>query len=205
MRSRMKSVLSLLVSFMLCAGAACTIALICRAQTSDEDAIRGTVARFFAAYRAKDTDSLMRLWKGGPDELSARRKAFEREFKADEPLRKSEMAITQINIDGTRAVARFIVTYVPEAPNAANQPAVSAEGASREGVGTHRSLRLIRDSESWKVSDYLTTEEEVAEAIAGASDDDQRRKLLDENAAFISMDLVRAVVSQGQSLVNHSD
>ncbi|HYM00344.1 MAG TPA: CHAT domain-containing tetratricopeptide repeat protein, partial [Blastocatellia bacterium] len=50
-----------------------------------------------------------------------------------------------------------------------------------------------------------TTENDIARAIAGAADDVQRKKVLEANAAFISIELLKALVSQGQERFNHGD
>ncbi|MGH9761912.1 MAG: tetratricopeptide repeat protein, partial [Blastocatellia bacterium] len=135
------------------------------------------------------------LWKGSEEDLTARRQEFEREFKTVEQTNQGEMVITQMSVEGATAVVRFVLNHGPADTN--------GNGAANKSAGAHRTLRLTRESQSWLITDYLTTEDDIARAVVVAGDEDQRRTLLEANVAYFSIELARALVSEGKGQFSH--
>src|SRR4030095_15917667 len=77
------------------------------------------------------------------------------------------------------------------------------------GCSVERRLDLTfhctKEGAEWKVSTFLSSEDDFATEMLAAGSDEQRKSLLETNAELVSPTLVAKLVSQGSAVLNRGD
>jgi CHAT domain-containing protein/tetratricopeptide (TPR) repeat protein len=158
------------------------------AQTAEESTLRTLTERFFDAYQKEDINNLLALWSKASPELAAGEQALRRTFTENDRIRLNDLSILAIKVDGSKAVARVLV----------NISATDAKtGAPATGLGKmSRALHFVREGGQWKVSRYVSGEEELADELINARTDAERRALLEAQPESVTDELVRELVAR---------
>jgi CHAT domain-containing protein/tetratricopeptide (TPR) repeat protein len=165
-------------------------------QSIDEVALRGLTDKFFAAYQKQDIDALMSLWSEKSPDYATSRQSFQQSFAANKIELKSTTT-GKLTINSDKASLRVVV----------NSSAVDIKtGKPATGFGNlNRTLYFIKGGEVWKISRFISAEEDLALSIAEAKTEKEHRELLEANKDLQTIDLQRALLAQSTRLISRSN
>jgi hypothetical protein len=153
--------------------------LIASPQTPDEVSVHSLVERFFALYEAEDIKAIMALWSSqSPD-----RKAFEEELanlfsRVDYSF--SSPRFLRIQVEGEKANLRVVVDALAK-----------RFGLPRPVLRTFtRTFLLVKEGDGWKIWRCYPSAQELANALAAASDETEVERLLDAEKELVNEELV---------------
>ena len=160
-------------------------------QTPDEVSVRSLVERFFALYEAEDIKAIMALWSSqSPD-----RKAFEEELadlfgRVDYSF--SSPRFLRIQIEGEKANLRVVVDALAK-----------RFGLPRPALRTFtRTFLLVKEGDEWKIWRCYPSAQELANALAAASDETEVERLLEAEKELVNEELVSLLISMA---IQHLD
>jgi CHAT domain-containing protein len=153
-------------------------------QTPDEVSVRSLVERFFALYEAEDIKAIMALWSSqSPD-----RKAFEEELadlfsRVDYSFSSPRFLLIQI--EGEKANLRVAVDAL-----------VETLGLPRPALRTFtRTFLLVKEGDGWKIWRCYPSAQELANALAAASNETEVERLLDAEKELVNSELISLLIS----------
>src|SRR6266545_268752 len=157
--------------------------------SSDQEALRALVEKYFALYAAKDLDGLMGLWSEKSPDHSSLKQNLERQF-ATESYSLSLPTISRVKAEedkvSLRATARLTV--------------IGLKSNQKRELQLARNFALVWEEKKWKVWRCATAEEDLAEALVKVESEAERAKLLAEEKELVTAELVRAMIGQGYRL-----
>src|SRR6266545_3958522 len=157
--------------------------------SSDQEALRALVEKYFALYAAKDLDGLMGLWSEKSPDRSSLKQNLERQF-ATESYSLSLPTISRVKAEedkvSLRATARLTV--------------IGLKSNQKRELQLARNFALVWEEKKWKVWRCATAEEDLAEALVKVESEAERAKLLAEEKELVTAELVRAMIGQGYRL-----
>lgn len=164
------------------------------AQGSDEARLRAVAESYFAAYQAKDLARITSLWSAQSPDLDANRRRLQQTFGEVGAIELKGLTVNGVRSAGGRATLRLAVEMY----------AAGAPGGGRGGEfgKVNRTLELVSEGGEWRVWRLVSSEEELAAALFAAETDAERRRLLADDAALKTGELVRAIVARGHALTN---
>jgi CHAT domain-containing protein/tetratricopeptide (TPR) repeat protein len=162
-------------------------------QSADEMALGSLTERFFATYQKQDLDVLMSLWSEKSPDYAASKQSFQQSFAANKIELKST-TMGKLTLDGEKASRRVLM----------DSRAVDVKtGKPADGFGKlNRTLHFVKEGGVWKVSRFVSSEEELAAAIAAAKTEEERKALLEADKELVTIELQRALINQGIRLRN---
>jgi len=166
-------------------------------QVTDDAAVRAVAQQFFAAYAGRDLDGFMKLWSAQSPEIESRRKTMQERFAATDKIDLVSLAISDLTIDGDKGRVRVAVEMT----------ALDAK-TSKPAAGfgkMNRSLRLVKESNGWKVWSESSYEEELASVLVDEKTDEARRARLAADSQLMTPDLRKALIAKADSLIEHGD
>ena len=161
------------------------------AQSDDQTSLRVLAEQFLAAYQKKDLNRLMSLWDDRSPDLAATRKAFEQDFAANR-FELQNARVTRVIIERGKATVRIVADTVATDAN----PASPTPGSAK----LNRTLLCLKMAGAWTVARYLPSEEDLATELISAKSEEERNALLAAERELVTIDLRRALVSQGHRL-----
>ena len=160
------------------------------AQADDDSAIRNLVERFFAAYVKEDIEGLMSLWSANAAELAASRQKFIKTFAEHQNIGVMNLAMGQVTIEAEKAKVQL---------KFASNALSAATGKPADGLGKmNRTMYLVKEGGTWKVSQYAATEQELAATLAATESEAERRKLFNADKDLQTRTLLHALIQQEQ-------
>src|SRR6266542_3612463 len=157
--------------------------------SSDQEALRALVEKYFALYAAKDLDGLMGLWSEKSPDHSSLKQNLERQF-ATESYSLSLPTISRVKAEedkvSLRATARLTV--------------IGLKSNQKRELQLARNFALVWEEKKWKVWRCAPAEEDLAEALVKVESEAERAKLLAEEKELVTAELVRAMIGQGYRL-----
>ena len=166
-------------------------------QSVDETTVRALAGKFFAAYQQEDLDGLMLLWSDKSPDLAASKKSFQQTFATTEKIELKGFTVRNVTVNGEKATVRVAVEM---------SAADAKTGKPAAGLGKmNRTLQYVKEGGSWKVWRYVSSEEEFAAALVAAKTDEGRKARLAGEKELITVELQRALVVQGDGLVNQGN
>jgi CHAT domain-containing protein/Tfp pilus assembly protein PilF len=165
---------------------------VTQAQVTVEDSLRNLVEKFYSLYQEEEIEGLMLLWSAGSPDLAAAKKSLQQTFEANDKIKVERLSFGRISVAGEKAEIRVSVEI----------SGVDAKtGKPSEGLGKqNRTLHLIKDAGVWKIWRGLSSEEELAAALAEAKTDVERNDLIEANNELMTADLVTALLARGGHL-----
>ena len=166
------------------------------AQSAGKSALRQLVERFYAAYAAKDLNSLLLLHSNKSPNLAIARRGLEQVFAANK-LELKSLSIEKITVEGDRGAVRLIVDW-----NAVD----IKTGAPANGFAKplKRTLACVKEGGAWKVWESRSPEMDLAYALVAAKKD-ERKALLESDKDLLNISLVRAVLEQAFRFYDQSN
>lgn len=165
------------------------------AQSSDEVALRAIAEKFFAAYGNSDLDGLMLLWSDRVPEIAKIKEGFRQALPA-EKTQAGSLTIGKITIEDRTATVRLVMNIV----------AVDGKGGKPPGSGVaNRTLHCVKEAELWRVWREVSSEQDLAGAIAGLKTKEERDALIETEKELLTAELVEALLSQGRRLQTAGD
>ncbi len=161
--------------------------------SADQASLRAVVDRFFAAYTRKDLNSFIQLWSAKSPEVESRGRAMREIFGANEKIELLNLTVRDAAIDGDKARVRVI----------AELSAVDAKtGTPAAGFGRmNRAFHFVKEGGVWKVWGESSAVEDLVAALSAAKSDEERTTLLEGDKELMTVELRKALIAQGRSLV----
>src|SRR5215831_7766273 len=162
-----------------------------QSDSGDAAGVRMVANRLFDAYAKKDLEGIASLWSAKSPSLESRRKALATLFAGVGPIELASLTVRDVSIEGEKA--RIRVT--------AEMKGVDAKtGKEAAGLGTvNRSLHLVKEDGIWRIWNDLSSEEELANALAEAKTDQERGRLLTAEKYLVDIELRKALLVLGNN------
>lgn len=160
------------------------------AQSADEVALRTLVEKFFAAYQRSDMDGLMRLCNKQSSDLS-RIMLTLKHVSLVAKLDLRGLIIRKIAVENGKAVVNLIVDI-----------AILDATTGKPAVGwgkANRTLHCVREDDVWRIFRYVSSESDLAVALASMTKE-QRSAVLDAEKELVTSELVQELLARGRDL-----
>jgi CHAT domain-containing protein/tetratricopeptide (TPR) repeat protein len=162
-------------------------------QSDDSSEPVAVVQKFFAAYQAKDLAALMAVWNEKSPETVSARQLIEKTFAAVQRIEVKSLRIVKVERSQAQAMVRVAVEM------AASD---AKTGKPAEGFGLlNRSLTLMSEGGAWKISRYVSSEEDLAAQIGAAKSKEARSALVTANKDLIGPGLNKALLTEAGRLL----
>lgn len=162
------------------------------AQSDHEATFGSLVKNFFELYQKKDIAGLMRLWSEKSPEAASSRQAFLQIFETNDKIEVKNFAISKTKVEGERATLRIVIEV-------SGIDAKTGKPAAEFGR-QNRTFHLANEGGVWKIWQYVSSEEELAAALAEAKTEPERKALLEADRELVTVELQRSLTKQGGSL-----
>jgi CHAT domain-containing protein/tetratricopeptide (TPR) repeat protein len=157
--------------------------------SSDQEALRALVEKYFALYASKDLDGLMGLWSEKSPDRSSLKQNLERQF-ATESYSLSLPTISRVKVEEDKVSLRAT----------AHLTVIDLKSNQKRELQLARNFALVREEMKWKVWRCAPAEEDLAEALVKVESEAERAKLLADEKELVTAELVRAMIGQGYRL-----
>jgi CHAT domain-containing protein/Tfp pilus assembly protein PilF len=164
---------------------------LAQSQSSAESALRAVVEEYFALYAAEDVDRVMSLWSEKSPDYASVKQNLQREF-ATEDFSVGDTVISRVKVESEKASLR----------GAAKLAAVNLKSGQKREETVARNFSFVREDDRWKVWRYAPAEVDLAEALVSVKTEAERNDLLAEEKELSTLDLARALNSQGDRFYN---
>ncbi|HKX29059.1 MAG TPA: tetratricopeptide repeat protein, partial [Blastocatellia bacterium] len=162
--------------------------------SSEEEALRVVVERYFAAYGRKDLDGVVALWSEHSPNLAVFKEGLQQQF-ASEELRFGSPTLSRIKIENERAGLRVTIPQV----------SINLKSRERRERQSIRSFELAKEAGEWKIRRSVSAADELAEALVKAGNPAERAALLAEDQELMTAELSEALLERGQRLFNQGN
>ena len=162
--------------------------------SSDESAVRAVVEKYFARYAAEDLDGVMSLWSEKSPDYASLKQNLQRQF-ATEDFSVSDTMISRVKVESEKASLRAVT----------NLTAINLKSNQRREQRIVRNFAFVREDAKWKVWRSAPAEDDLAEALVKAKTESERAELLAEEKELVTVDLARALNSQGDRFANRGE
>ncbi|HKX33440.1 MAG TPA: tetratricopeptide repeat protein [Blastocatellia bacterium] len=159
--------------------------------SSEEEALRAVVERYFATYGRKDLAGVVALWSENSPNLAAFKQKLQQQF-TNEDLSFGSPVISRVKIENERAGLRVTIPQV----------SINLKSRERSERPSIRNFELAKEAGAWKVWRSVPAAEELAEALVKAGNPAERAALLAEDRELMTAELSEALLTQGQLLVD---
>jgi CHAT domain-containing protein/tetratricopeptide (TPR) repeat protein len=160
-------------------------------QSPDESAVRAVVEKYFTLFGNKDLYGLLGLWSEKSPDYASLKQNLQRQFTTGDH-RLSLPTMSRVKLAGEQASLRATV----------NLTATSLQSKETREQQLVRNFALVREDGKWKVWRSALAEDDLAEALVKAKTEVERAGLLAEEKELVTVELVRALSSQGDSSYN---
>jgi CHAT domain-containing protein/tetratricopeptide (TPR) repeat protein len=163
-------------------------------QSSAETEVRAVVERYFARYAAKDLDGLMSLWSAQSPDSASLKQNWQRQFTTED-YRFSPPMISRLKVEGEQASLRATVHLT----------AIDLKSQQPREQQMVRNFAFIREGEQWKVWRSAPAENDLAEALARATEESEQERLLREEKDLVDSSLLAALKQLTDPLFEKGD
>lgn len=188
---RSVSILVAVLTLLLCSQAAI-------AQTSDDASVlRDLTRNFFAAIQEKDIEKLLNLWSAKSPELAPFTATMKQKLAEVGAIQLESVEIRRVTVEDAQSVVRVTVD-MRATDLKSGQPAT--------GFGrVNRTLRFVKEEGRWKLWRYVSAEEDLASSLMSAKTEQDRLALLETEPELQTVDLLRALRTQVESLLRQRE
>jgi tetratricopeptide (TPR) repeat protein len=152
-----------------------------------EQAVRVLVQRFFDAYARKDFNGFMAMWSDASPELAVRRNTMQRIFAETGPIEVKNLEMLRVTVEGDIARVWLQVDLAGYDPRTEMLHPLLGK--------LSRLLELVREGDAWKIRRYMTPEQELAERVAAAASERERKQLIDEAGSVDRVQLAGSLIN----------
>lgn len=163
------------------------------AQTTDEAAVRQLIEKFLSAYQKRDADALTSLWSVERPAGESGREELQRALAEVGKFEVKSYSLNKIAFKADQARAEIVLEVAPR------DREVKANVAAGK---INRTIRMVRRNDEWKIARYAASEEELAAELAKAANAGERQALLAEKRAFVTVELLRPLMQEGNRLLD---
>src|SRR5262249_26927356 len=157
--------------------------------SSDQEALRALVEKYFALYASKDLDGLMGLWSEKSPDRSSLKQNLERQF-ATESYSLSLPTISRVKVEEDKVSLRAT----------AHLTVIGLKSDQKRELQLARNFVLVWEERKWKFWRCASAEEDLAEALVKVESEAERAKLLAEDKELVTAELIRAMIEHGNRL-----
>ena len=163
-------------------------------QSDDERVVRELINNFFTAYQKGDWKTIESLFDAkSPDYPTAKEKT-QKIFAENENLETKDFNVAKVALDGDQA--SIVVTVEMKATDRKTKSPAAGFGKMKY------TLRAGKEAGSWKLLQFKSSGEQLAEKLLAAKTDQERKAALKENQDLVTGDVGAAVANQALSLLN---
>jgi tetratricopeptide (TPR) repeat protein len=165
-------------------------------QSPEQVEVATAIKDFFAAYAKADIDGFIRLWSPAAPDLESRRQAMQAAFDNNINIRVNKLEIESIDVRDGNAEA-WVRAEIAAEDAKTRKPS--------ETFGKmNRVLRFVHDANDWKVRQYISADEAIADILRTTPTREMRSRLLSERKTWITTELnsvlLRACAREAQGL-----
>jgi CHAT domain-containing protein len=166
-------------------------------QAADEVAIRALIERYFAGYAKEDLEAITQMWSDKSPDLAEAKVRLKETFSLNDRIEVRNLQFRRLTIEGERASALAEVEV----------NAIDAKtGKPAAGPGKmNRAISFAKEGGEWKVWRDASAEEDLASALVAAKSEGERSSLLGKEKEFLTAELWKALIAQGQKFSVRGD
>src|SRR5215475_9925653 len=156
---------------------------------SGEDDMRSVVEKYFVACSKKDLAGVVALWSEKSPNLASFKQSLQQQF-TNEELNNGSPAITRVRVEKERAFLQARVA----------QTTINLKSQQQSDRRLIVNFELVKEGGAWNVWRCAPAAEDLAGALAKMDDQTERVKLLAQEKALATVELGRALLTQGEGL-----
>jgi CHAT domain-containing protein/tetratricopeptide (TPR) repeat protein len=157
----------------------------------EEAVLRAVVERYFSAYGRKDLAGVVALWSERSPDLATHRQRLQQQF-TNEDLSFGSPVISRVKAESEKAGLRVTIALT----------SINLKSQQKSDQRLVLIFELVKESSEWKVWRYATAAEDLAVALVKADTEAEREGLLAEEKELVTIELGRALLTQGQQLIS---
>jgi CHAT domain-containing protein/uncharacterized protein HemY len=157
--------------------------------SSEEDGLRSVVEKCFVACSKKDLAGVVALWSEKSPNLATFKQSLQRQF-ANEELPDGSPAITRVKVEKERASLQATIA----------QTSINLKSRRQSDRRLIVNFELVKEAGAWKVWRCASAAEDLAEALVKMDSQTERVKMLEQEKELASIELGRALLTQGERL-----
>src|SRR6266511_428653 len=157
--------------------------------SSEVDGLRSVVEKCFVACSKKDLAGVVALWSEKSPNLAPFKQSLQQQFKNEE-LNNGSPAITRVTVEKERAFLQARVA----------QTSINLKSQQQSDRRLIINFELVKEAGAWKVWRCASAAEDLAGALAKMDDQTERLKLLAQEKELATVELGRALLTQGEGL-----
>jgi CHAT domain-containing protein/tetratricopeptide (TPR) repeat protein len=157
--------------------------------SSDEDGLRSVVEKCFVACSKKDLAGVVALWSEKSPNLATFKRSLQQQL-TNEELNHGSPAITRVRVEKERATLQARVA----------QTSINLKSRQQSDRRLIVNFELVKEAGAWKVWRCAPAAEDLAGALAKMDDQTERVKLLAQEKELATVELGRALLTQGEGL-----
>src|SRR5262245_3954931 len=161
--------------------------------SSEDDDLRSVVEKYFVACSKKDLAGVVALWSEKSPNLAPFKQSLQQQF-ANEELHHGSPAITRVKVEKDRASLRAAIT----------QTSINLKNQQQSDRRLIVNFELVKEAGAWKVWRCAPAAEDLAGALVKMDGQTERMKLLAQEKELATVELGRALLTQGEGLSNQS-
>jgi CHAT domain-containing protein len=184
--NRLKVRLSVLAGWLALVVAMSPGLVLVHSQSAEESEIRLVVQKFLTALQKKDSATLASLSSEKAKDSASSQTPSQAAAAAFGNVDLNTLTIKQVSIGAAEATAWVSVKSSTTSPRDSKP--------DQKPQQTNLTIHLVKETGAWKVQSHRSSEEELADAIAAAGSDEERKTLIDGHADLITAQLGRALI-----------
>ena len=159
--------------------------------SSEEDGLRSVVEKYFVACSKMDLAGVVALWSEKSPNLASFKQSLQQQF-ANEELHHGGPAITRVKVEKDRAGLQAAVA----------QTSINLKDRRQSDRRLIVNFELVKEAGAWKVWRCAPAAEDLAGALVKMDGQTERMKLLAREKELATVELGRALLTQGEGLSN---
>ncbi len=162
---------------------------LAHAQDDEQTNVWRVVEQFFAAFQQKDLPKVMALWNEKSPDFAAGRQSMQQTFATYRQIEVKSLRPDKIAVEKDKATVQLI----------AELSVVIGQDSTL--FQAHRTIHMVKENDVWKISKYVTAEEEFAVAVSALKTAEEAGALLNTKPELVTPDLGRALTRQARELL----
>jgi CHAT domain-containing protein/Tfp pilus assembly protein PilF len=159
-----------------------------------ESAVRSVAEKYFALYAAEDIDAVLSLWSEKSPDYASLKQSLQAQFAAEDFV-AGNVTISRVKVESERASLRATATLT----------AIDPKSNKKREERIARNFTFVKEGGEWKIWRSALAHEDLAEALVSAKTEAERAEMLAEEKELVTVDLARALNSQGDRFANRRE
>src|SRR5215216_1367377 len=162
---------------------------VVHAQNDEQTYAWHVIEQFFAAFQQKDLQKVMALWSEKSPDLPAGKQSMQQTFATYGQIEVKSLRPDKITVEKDKATIQLTAELSV------------VIGSTSTLFQACRTILMARENDAWKISRYVTAEEEFAAAVSAVRTSEEAGALLNTKPELVTPDLGRALTRQARELL----